>query len=230
MLISAPGFSSTVWTWAGNDEFLNSTRCLPGRSGIERSGGLTPCRVPSTKTSAQGKATILSVASRGEKTGAVATGSDSCPLGAASASFALAAWMAAPALGAATAPFTLRELLGSSALGGAFGSSACGGGSPASLFARSTLGASPRVVTKYTVFAPPSEFRWLRAITPVPTISVNASGAATNNLLLTARAPGQLGRLSFGSLGRRRLGRRRVCFGAGNGTVRRRLLGEELIA
>src|SRR5467141_206243 len=230
MLISAPGFSSTVWTWAGNDEFLNSTRCLPGRSGIERSGGLTPCRVPSTKTSAQGRATTLSVASRGEETGAVATGSDSCALGAASAWYALAVWIAAPALGPATASFTLRELLGSSALGGAFGSSARGAGSSASFLAGSTLGASPGVATRYTVFAPPSAFRWPRAITPVPTISVNASGAATNNLLLTARAPGNVRRLSFGSLGRRRLGRRRACFGAGNGTVRRRLLGEELIA
>src|SRR5258708_7854477 len=178
MLISPPRFRSNVWAWGGNDEFLTSTRCLPGRSGIERSGGLTPCRVPSTKTSAQGKATILSVASRGEKTGAVATGSDSCPLGAASASFALAAWMAAPALGAATAPFTLRELLGSSALGGAFGSSACGGGSAASLLARSTLGASPGVVTKYTVFAPPSRVPWLDAITPLPPNLVTTSGPA----------------------------------------------------
>src|SRR5258708_14750020 len=61
---------------------------------------------------------------------------------------------------------------------------------------RSTL--FPYTTLFRSVFAPPSEFRWLRAITPVPTISVNASGAATNNLLLTARAPGQLGRLSFG--------------------------------
>src|SRR5882724_9643934 len=89
-----------------------------------------------------------------------------------------------------------------------------GAGSPASLLAGSTLGASPGVATRYTVFGAPSVFRWPRAITPVPTISVNASGAATNNLLLTARAPGRLRRLSFGSLGRRRLGRRRVCFGA----------------
>src|SRR6266850_4706891 len=230
MLSSAPGFSSTVWTWAGNDVLRNSTRCLPGLRKMARSGGVTPCRVPSTKTSAHGRATILSVASRGEETGAVATGSDSCALGAASTWFALAAWMAAPALGAATASFTQRELLGSSALGGTFGSSPRGAGSPASLLAGSTPGASPGVATRYTVFGVPSAFRWLRAITPVPTISVNASGAATNNLLLTARAPGRPRRLSFGSLGRRRLGRRRVCFGAGNGTVRRRLLGEELIA
>src|SRR5438034_1262199 len=65
MLSSVPGFSSTVWTWAGNDPFRNSTRCLPGLRGIARSGGLTPCLVPSTKTSAQGRATIFSVASRG---------------------------------------------------------------------------------------------------------------------------------------------------------------------
>src|SRR6266853_5384157 len=241
MLSSAPGFSSTVWTWAGNDVLRNSIRCLPGLRKIARSGGVTPCRTPSTKTSAQGRATILSVASRVGEVGAVATISDSlgfgsapasCALGAASAGFALAAGMAAPAFGAATASFTLRELLGSSALGGTFCSSARGVGSPASLLAGSTLGVSPGVATRYTVFGPPSVFRWLRAITPVPTISVNASGAATNNLLLTARAPGQLGRLSFGSLGRRRLGRRRlgrrrVCFGGGNGTVRRRLLGEE---
>src|SRR6266850_6405243 len=184
----------------------------------------------STRPDACRAAAVSSVASRGEETGAVATGSDSSALGAASAGFALAVWIAAPALGAATASFTLRELLGSSVLGGAFGSSACGAGSPASFLAGSTLGASPGVATRYTVFAPPSAFRWPRAITPVPTISVNASGAATNNLLLTAPAPGKLRRLSFGSLGRRRLGRRRVCFGAGNGTVRRRLLGEELMA
>src|SRR5712672_2127386 len=230
MLSSAPGFSSTVWTWAGNDVLRNSIRCLPGLRKIARSGGVTPCRIPSTKTSAQGRATILSVASRWDETGAVATVSDSCALGAASAGFAFAAWIAAPAFGAATASFTLRELLGSSALGGTFGSSTRGAGSPASFLGGSTLGASPGVATKYTVFGPPSAFRWLRAITPVPTISVHASGAATNNLLLTTRAPGKLRRLSFGSLGRRRFGRRRLCLGAGSGTVRRRLLGEELIA
>jgi hypothetical protein len=48
MLISAPDLTSTVSKWDGNDEFLNSTRCLPGLIGIERSGGLTPCLAPST--------------------------------------------------------------------------------------------------------------------------------------------------------------------------------------
>src|SRR5712671_104183 len=230
MLSSAPGFSSTVWTWAGNDVLRNSIRYLPGLRKIARSGGVTPCRIPSTKTSAQGRATILSVASRWDETGAVATVSDSCALGAASAGFAFAAWIAAPAFGAATASFTLRELLGSSALGGTFGSSTRGAGSPASPLAGSALGASPGVATKYTVFGAPSAFRWLRAITPVPTISVNASGAATSNLLLTASASGQPRRFTFGNLSGSRFGKRIACLGVGRGTVRCRLLGAGPIA
>src|SRR5437879_13412246 len=78
MLSSAPGLTSTVSMCAGNDPFLNSTRCLPGLRGTDRRGGLTPCLVPSTKTSAQGRATILSVASRG---GAGTAAAPSAPLG-----------------------------------------------------------------------------------------------------------------------------------------------------
>src|SRR5216117_1943711 len=89
MLSSVPGFSSTVWTWAGNDPFRNSTRCLPGLRGIDRRGGLTPCLVPSTKTSAQGRATILSVASRGGG-GTAAASSASLGLGADTGSLSLA--------------------------------------------------------------------------------------------------------------------------------------------
>src|SRR5712691_6458469 len=185
MLISASGFSSTVWTWVGNDPFLNSTRCLPGLRGIDRNGGLTPCLAPSTKTSAQGKATMLSIASR-EAAGTVAANSGSCGLGgatsfalsAASISFALAACTGAPLLGTAAASLALL---------GAFGSFARGGAdSGASTLSGPTLGAGAggaTGATDATVLASPSESRWLRAMTPVPTISVNASGAATNNLL-----------------------------------------------
>src|SRR6266850_3239770 len=236
MLSSVPGLSSTVSLWAGNDPFLNSTRCLPGLRGIDRNGGLTPCLVPSTKTSVQGRATILSVASRiGAGTVAASSGSfdlgggaTSFALSAASLSFALAVCNGSRALGAALASLALRSVFGSPACGGAFGSCARGGAdSGVSTAIGPTLGAAVGGATDATAFASPSESRWLRAMTPVPTISVNASGAATSNLLLTACTPGQLCRLSFGNLRRRRFGRRRVGLGAGTGTVRRRLLGAE---
>src|SRR5882672_6102814 len=185
------------------------------------------------KTSAQGRAMMLTAASR--VTGAiVATVSGSRGLGAAvSGSVALAVWTAALAVW----PFKLCETFGSLAV--AFGSSVlgstgCAGGvdSTAAGFAgaASTLGASAvrGACTGGAGFA--SSSRWLRAMTPVPTINVNARGATTNNLLLTARAPGQRCGLSFRIRGRRRLGRRIGWRGAGTGTVRFRLPGAELIA
>src|SRR5882672_7298192 len=144
MLISVPGFSSTVWTWAGNAPFLNSTRCLWGLGGVVRNGGLTPCLAPSTKNSAQGRATMLSMASR-EGAGTVAASSGSFGLGgatsfvlsAASVSFALAVCAGAPPLGAAGASLALGGAFGSCA----FGSCACGGAdSGASTMAGATLG------------------------------------------------------------------------------------------
>src|SRR5258708_8837345 len=74
MLISAPDLTSTVSMWDGNDEFLNSTRCLPGLIGIERSGGLTPCLVPSSETPAPGRATIWITAWREQAGGAATSG------------------------------------------------------------------------------------------------------------------------------------------------------------
>ena len=47
---------------------------------------------------------------------------------------------------------------------------------------------------------------------------------------LFLRHPGQVLTRNFRNLGMCRLGRRRTAFGAGTGTVRRRLLGAELIA
>src|SRR2546428_956676 len=58
MLISAPDLTLTVSKWDGNDEFLNSIRCLPGLIGIERSGGLPPCPAPPASTPAQGRGTV----------------------------------------------------------------------------------------------------------------------------------------------------------------------------
>ena len=92
------------------------------------------------------------------------------------------------------------------------------------------MGAAAGDATNTTVLASPSEFRWPRAMTPVPTISVNASGAATSNLPLTASVSGQVLGRSFRNFGMCSFGRRRVGLGAGTGTVRRRLLGAELIA
>jgi hypothetical protein len=179
---------------------------------------------------------MLSVASReGAGTAATSSGSlcigggtTSFALGAASVLFALAVCTGAPALGAVTGSLALGGVFESLACG-AFGSCACeGADSGASTLADPTLGAGG--ATDATVLASPSESRWLRAMTPVPTISVNASGAATSNLPLIASVSGQVLGRSFRNLGMRRLGRRRVGLGAGTGTVRLRLLGAELIA
>src|SRR5437879_12004636 len=164
MLCSVPGFNSTVWTWAGNDPFLNSTRCLPGLRGIDRRGGLTPCLVPSTKTSAQGRATILSVASCGGAGTAAATsaslgpGADatSLSLGPAPVSFALA--VCSVALGVTAASRARRGAVGSLVCGGAFPSCSCAD-SGASTLAGPSLGPADGGPTDTTIFASPSEFR-----------------------------------------------------------------------
>src|SRR5262245_54625349 len=108
--------------------------------------------------------------------------------------------------------------LGSSALGWGAGAASTGAGFAG---AASALGAIATCTTGGDAgFA--SSSRWLRAITPVPTMSVKASGATTNSLLFTARTSGQCLGLTLRNGGMLSVGSRIVCFGGGIGTVRRR--------
>src|SRR5882672_4397778 len=155
---------------------------------------------------------------------AVATVAGSLAFGAAAPSFAFRAASLSLALAALAAALAWDERAGGFTFGGACvsfafsatpGPCALGGGvgsAPAVLTdGGSTLGAA--------AFTSPSEFLWLRATTPVPTTSVNASGAATSSLPLTRRAVAQRRRFNLGSFGMLKLGRRILGFGAGGGGV-----------
>jgi len=202
MLSSAPGFSSTVWTWAGNDVLRKLYPMLAGpeEDRSQRRSDPLPGAVDENLGPGQGNDIERGLA-RKRRPGPSLPARLPAPWARLRpGSLSPPGWRRRP-FGAATASFTLRELLGIFCSWRDLRLLGPRRGFPCFTLGGLHAGRFPGVATRYTVFGPPSVFRWLRAITPVPTISVNASGAATNNLLLTHPSPRQASQAQLRELG-----------------------------